>query len=407
MLERRNHGLYHERGGNFQVFRAICVKKTVNPTNMRIYLDHNATSPLRTSVKEALINRLGAPLNPSSVHQEGRQGRKVIEAAREKVAALVGADPKAVVFTSGGTEANNMALSPRVQFGSEVRVFNALFVSAVEHPCILAGGRFSKEQINHLPVDESGIVDLERAAALLADIEAPFVSVMLANNETGVIQPIDALAEIVHGQGGFLHVDAVQAAGKIPIDIFELEADSMTVSAHKIGGPQGVGALIRRQVGVGIPALMTGGGQELGYRGGTENVAGIEGFGIAAEEALLQLPADNSLQTQLEQGLKALSNEIVIFAESAPRLPNTTCFSLPNKRAETAVIAYDMAGVAVSSGSACSSGKVGASHVLEAMGVPQEQAAGAIRVSTGWNSKAEDIEEFIAATAKLLGLQQT
>lgn len=404
MLERRNHGLYHERGGNFQVFRAIWVKKTVNPINMRIYLDHNATSPLRSSVKEAMMNRLGAPLNPSSVHQEGRQGRKVIEAAREKVAALVGADPRAVVFTSGGTEANNMALSPRVQFGSDIKTFNSLYVSAVEHPCILAGGRFSKEQTNHLPVDENGIVDLEKAAALLAEVETPFVSVMLANNETGVIQPIGALAEIVHARDGFLHVDAVQAAGKIPIDIFELEADSMTVSAHKIGGPQGVGALIRRQVGVGIPAFLTGGEQELGYRGGTENVAGIEGFGVAAEEALSQVPADSSLQTQLEQGLKALSNEIVIFAEDVPRLPNTTCFSLPNKRAETAVISYDMAGIAVSSGSACSSGKVGASHVLEAMAVPQEQAAGAIRVSTGWNSDAADIDGFVAATAKLLGL---
>ena len=367
---------------------------------MRIYLDHNATSPLRSPVKEALMRRLGAPLNPSSVHQEGRQGRKVIETAREKVAALVGADPKAVVFTSGGTEANNMALSPRIQFGSEVRLFNALFVSAVEHPCILAGGRFSKEQMHSLPVDEHGIVDLEKAASLLANVEMPFVSVMLANNETGVIQPIEALAEIVHGRDGFLHVDAVQAAGKIPIDIFELEADSMSVSAHKIGGPQGVGALIRRQVGVGIPALMTGGGQELGYRGGTENVAGIEGFGVAAEEALAQLPVDNPLQNQLESGLKALSNEIVIFAEAAPRLPNTTCFSLPNKRAETAVISYDMAGIAVSSGSACSSGKVGASHVLEAMGVSADKASGAIRVSTGWNTTEADIKAFLGATAK-------
>ena len=370
---------------------------------MRIYLDHNATSPLRSTVKEALMRRLGAPLNPSSVHQEGRQGRKVIEAAREKVAALVGADPKAVVFTSGGTEANNMALSPRVQFGSEIKIFNTLFVSAVEHPCVLAGGRFSKEQMHSLPVDEQGIVDLEKATSLLANVEMPFVSVMLANNETGVIQPIEALAEIVHGRDGFLHVDAVQAVGKIPIDIFELEADSMSVSAHKIGGPQGVGALIRRQVGVGIPALLTGGGQELGYRGGTENVAGIEGFGVAAEEALAQLPVDNTLQNQLESGLKALSNEIVIFAEAAPRLPNTTCFSLPNKRAETAVISYDMASIAVSSGSACSSGKVGASHVLEAMGVAEVQAAGAIRVSTGWSSNAADIDGFVVATAKLLG----
>lgn len=371
---------------------------------MRIYLDHNATSPLRPAVKEAVMNRLGAPLNPSSVHHEGRQGRKVIEAAREKVAALVGADPKAVVFTSGGTEANNTALSPRVQFGSEIKTFNSLFVSAVEHPCVLAGGRFSKEQVHHLPVDVNGIVDLEQAKAVLADIKAPFVSVMLANNETGIIQPIEALAEIVHARDGFLHVDAVQAAGKIPIDIFELEADSMTVSAHKIGGPQGVGALIRRKVGVGIPALLTGGGQELGYRGGTENVAGIEGYGVAAEEVLSQLPTDNGLQSELEQRLKALSNEIVVFGENAERLPNTTCFSLPNKRAETAVISYDMAGIAVSSGSACSSGKVGASHVLEAMGVLPEQAAGAIRVSTGWDSTKSDIDGFVKVTAKLLGL---
>lgn len=370
---------------------------------MRIYLDHNATSPLRPVARETMIGLMEKPLNPSSVHGEGREGRKVIEGAREKVAMLVGADPKAVTFTGGGTEANNTVLGPNIQFGSTKRQFESLLASSIEHPCVLAGGRFEKGEIHQLPVDTQGVVDLDALEAALKDHSPAVVSVMFANNETGVIQPIEEIAQLVHAHDGFLHVDAVQAVGKLTIDIFELEADVMTVSAHKIGGPQGIGAIIRRSAGTAFPPLMSGGGQELGYRAGTENVAGIAGFGVAAEEALAALPASNALQEQLERGLKALSNEIVIFGAGAARLANTTCFSLPNKRAETAIIAYDMAGIAVSSGSACSSGKVGASHVLSAMGVSDDVAAGAIRVSTGWNSVESDVEGFLSATSKLLG----
>lgn len=370
---------------------------------MRIYLDHNATSPLRPNVRETMLEHMEKPLNPSSVHGEGREGRKVIEQARAQVAELVGADPKGVTFTGGGTEANNTVLGPNIQFGSNKREFDVLLASAVEHPCVLAGGRFEKYAIHHLPVDTQGVVDLGALEAALKDHSPAVVGVMLANNETGVIQPIGEIAQLVHAHDGFLHVDAVQAAGKLAIDIFELEADVMTLSAHKLGGPQGVGAIIRCSAGTAFPPLMSGGGQELGYRAGTENVAGIAGFGVAAEEALVSLPASNALQEQLEQGLRALSNEIVIFGEGAARLANTTCFSLPDKRAETAVISYDMAGIAVSSGSACSSGKVGASHVLSAMGLSDDVAAGAIRVSTGWNSVESDVEEFLSATSKLLG----
>lgn len=373
---------------------------------MRIYLDHNATSPLHPCAIEAMAARLGAPLNPSSVHGEGRMGRKIVEISRAEVARLAGADPKAVTFTGGGTEANNTALSPEVRFGSERRIFGPLFVSAIEHPCVLAGGRFAKEDIRLLPVDGNGVLLLPALEEAIDGLDAPFVSVMLANNETGTIQPIGEIAAAVHARGGFLHVDAVQAAGKIAIDIFELEADSMSLSAHKIGGPQGVGALIRRGSGTGVPALMRGGGQELGYRGGTENVAGIEGFAKAAQAALADMGARHErlrgLQMRLEEGLKALSGDIEIFGAGAARLSNTTCFSLPGRRAETAVISYDMAGIAISSGSACSSGKVGASHVLKAMGVADEAAMGAIRVSTGWNTGEADIDAFLDATGRFL-----
>lgn len=376
---------------------------------MRVYLDHNATSPLRPGAREAMLSLMGQPLNPSSVHGEGRAGRKVIEEARAHVAKLVGGDPKAVTFTSGGTEANNTMLSPCIQFGSKRRKFKTLLVSAIEHPCVLAGGRFEKDALHLLPVDCNGVVDLASLEAALNQHSPCFVSVMFANNETGVIQPIDDIATLTHKYDGFLHVDAVQAGGKVLIDIFELEVDAMTLSAHKIGGPQGVGAIVRRSPGVGVPALVSGGGQELGYRGGTENVAGIAGFGAAAQEAMSVMDENagherTGLREALEAGLKAVSSDIVIFGEGATRLPNTSCFSLPGKQAETAVISYDMAGISISSGSACSSGKVGASHVLKAMGVEDELAAGAIRVSTGWNTGAADIDAFLAATKKILAV---
>ncbi len=370
---------------------------------MRIYLDHNATSPLRPIAQKAMLECLGKPLNASSIHGEGREGCKKIEQARSQVAALVGVDPKGVTFTSGGTEANNTVLSPHLQFGSEKRYFEKLFVSSIEHPCVLSGGRFRQENLNFLPVDENGIVKLDALAEILNVEEAPFVSVMAANNETGVIQPIEEISKIVHEANGFLHVDAVQAAGKMNIDIFEYEADVMTLSAHKIGGPQGVGAIVRRSPGLGIPALLKGGGQELGYRAGTENVAAIAGFGAAAEEACLNISNDDRLQKRLEAGLKMLSSDFVIFADEVARLPNTTCFAKIGKKAETALISYDMAGIAVSSGSACSSGKVGPSHVLQAMGFEGDLALGAIRVSTGWNTVEDDIDSFLNVTRRFYG----
>lgn len=351
-----------------------------------------------------MLEHLGRPFNPSSVHREGRAGRKVIESARAQVAALVGGDPKAVTFTSGGTEANNTVLSPRVQFGADVRTFDSLLVSAVEHPCVLSGGRFAQNVIDRIGVDRDGVLDFADLERALNEHPGSFVSVMYANNETGVIQPIKQIAALVHAHGGFLHVDAVQAAGKVAIDIYELEADVMTLSAHKIGGPQGVGAIVRCGAGLGVPALMHGGGQELGYRAGTENVAAIAGFGVAAEEALAEIGVDHGYQRKLESGLKFISGDVTIFGEKVRRLANTTCFSLPGKRAETAVISYDMAGIAVSSGSACSSGKVGASHVLKAMGVEERLAESAIRVSTGWNTKVADIDSFLSVTMRLCAL---
>lgn len=369
--------------------------------SMRHYLDHNATSPLRPEARTAMLAALEGPHNPSSVHAEGRAGRKIIETARIHVARLVGADPKGVTFTGGGTEANNTALSPQLQFGAERRLYRCLFVSAIEHPCVLAGGRFAADAIQILPVTPQGVLDLAALEDAISGVERPFVSVMAANNETGVLQPLAEIARIVHARSGFFHVDAVQAAGRIALDIFDCEADVMTVSGHKIGAPQGTGALIRRLVGIGIPALIRGGGQELYCRGGTENVAALAGFGAAAEAALTEADATRALRDRLENGLRTLSGDIRIFGDKSARLPNTTCFALPGKRAETAVIAYDMAGLAVSSGSACSSGRVGVSHVLRAMGVCDDVAAGAIRVSTGWNTTTDDVDAFIKATARM------
>ncbi|MEM8798364.1 MAG: cysteine desulfurase family protein [Pseudomonadota bacterium] len=374
---------------------------------MRSYLDYNATAPLRQSAKRAMTSLLGRPLNPSSVHSEGREGRKAIEAARRHVAELVKCDPKAVTFTSGGTEANNTVLCPHLQAGATPQEFDILFVSDIEHPCVLAGGRFASSAIRTLPVRRDGVLDLEDIQKRLDEADRPFVSVMLANNETGVTQPIADLAKIVRERDGFLHTDAVQAAGKIPIDMASLDVDALTLSAHKIGGPQGAGALITRNAGLRFTPLLKGGGQEMGLRAGTENVAAIAGFGAAAHDAFLELRAVSErlygLRERAETGLRSLSNEIVIFGDGSPRLPNTINFSLPGKRAETAIIAFDMAGIAVSSGSACSSGKVGPSHVLRAMGVPDSLAEGAIRVSMGPETEDEDVDRLLAQTARILG----
>jgi len=370
----------------------------------RIYLDWNATAPLRPEARAALLDALDAAGNPSSVHAEGRRARQIIEEARESVAALVGADPRNVIFTSGGTEANALALTPEIADGDDRRPRDALLISAVEHASVRAGGRYRPGAIRELPVHLTGRLDLEAlraAVAPLGDAGTGFlVSLMHANNETGVIQPVREAAEIVHAAGGLLHVDAVQSAGKIGCDIGALGADLLSLSAHKIGGPKGVGALIKAREALHVAPLLAGGGQERGARGGTENVAGIAAFGAAAAAAQRELDGFAGLAAErnaLEQRLMALHRDAVIFGASQPRLPNTTLFAVPGIKAETALIALDLDGVAVSSGSACSSGKVAASHVLRAMRVPADLAAGAIRVSTGFATSRADIGTFLAA----------
>jgi cysteine desulfurase len=372
----------------------------------RIYLDWNATAPLRPESRDAARAALDATGNPSSVHAEGRATRRLIEDARERVAALVGAEPRNVVFTSGGTEANMLALAPAT--GGVVR--EQLLVSAIEHPSVLAGGRFQASAVERLPVTAGGQLDLaalERRLAALGGRRA-LLSLMLANNETGVVQPVSEAARLAHAAGALLHVDAIQAVGRIPCDISALGADLLSLSGHKIGAPKGVGALVRRDVALPLAdPLVKGGGQERGLRAGTENVAGIAGFGAAAAAALSRLEADGQrmigLRDKLETALKAQSPEIVIFGAEAERLPNTTLFAVPGMKAETAVIAFDLAGVAVSSGAACSSGKVQPSHVLAAMGIPPGLARGAVRVSLGPTTTESEIERFVAAWIKVSG----
>ena len=368
----------------------------------RFYLDYNATAPLRPEVQAAMVTALARYGNPSSVHAEGREARAVIEAAREKVAALVGADSEDVIFTSGGTEANALALAPAAHTNWRC------YVSAIEHPSVLSGGRFGPEAIRRIPVTEEGVVDLEWLAAELATDEArdwrPLVSLMLANNETGAVQPVAEAAEIFHGAGGLLHSDAVQAAGRLRIDLQALGADMLTLSAHKIGGPKGVGALIVKS-GVAIEPLYRGGGQERRKRAGTENVAGIAGFGVAAELAAQELGKTGTLlqlRDELERGALADAPEAVVLSSRVARLPNTSCIAVPGAKAETLVIGLDLAGVAVSAGSACSSGKVEASHVLTAMGVPPEIAQGAVRVSLGFGTRSTDIQSFLGAWSELV-----
>jgi cysteine desulfurase len=373
----------------------------------RLYFDWNATTPLRPQARAAMLAALEAGGNPSSVHAEGRTARRLVEEARERVAALVGAEPGNVVFTSGGTEANMLALAPSPASGARTR--DQLLVSAIEHPSVLAGGRFPADAVERVSVTADGRLDLaalERRLASLGD--RVLVSLMLANNETGVVQPVSEAARLTHAAGGLLHVDLVQAVGRIACDINELGADFLTVSGHKVGAPKGVGALIRRDAATRFPdPLIKGGGQERGVRAGTENVAGIAGFGAAAAAALAGLAADAArmamLRARLESGLKAATPETIIFGAGVARLPNTTLFAVPGMKAETAVIAFDLEGVAVSSGAACSSGKVQPSHVLAAMGVARALAQGAVRVSLGPTTTELDVDRFIQAWIKVSG----
>jgi cysteine desulfurase len=369
----------------------------------RTYLDWNATAPLRPEARAAAVAALDELGNPSSVHREGRAARRLVELARQQVAALVGAEPRDVVFTSGATEANMLALTPTFEPSLEhPGRCGRLLVSAIEHPSVRSGGRFPADLVEEIAVTAGGVIDLSALARRLSALAEtpPLVSVMAANNETGVIQPIPEVAAMVHQAGGLLHVDAVQVAGRITTYIKVMDADLLSISAHKLGGPTGVGALVRRG---GAPAItephIKGGGQERGARAGTENVAGITGFGAAAAAANATMMEDGhrmrALRDRLETGLKR--GPVVIFGESAERLPNTTLFAAPGLKAEIALIKLDLAGFAVSSGAACSSGKVAASHVLAAMGVAPELASGAIRVSIGPATTENEIDSLLEA----------
>ncbi|WIW43293.1 cysteine desulfurase family protein [Bradyrhizobium sp. 62B] len=369
----------------------------------RVYLDWNATTPLRPEARAAMVAAYDLVGNPSSVHAEGREARRLIEDARAALAAAVGALPRNVVFTSSGTEANSLALSPGLR-GPSGGPVERLLVSAVEHASVLAGGRFPGAAIGLIRVTRSGVVDLEHLRAQLNDGPPALVSIMAANNETGALQPIADAAGIVHEAGSLLHVDAIQALGKIPFNIKAIGADLATFSAHKIGGPKGVGALVVAEGIAGLEPVLRGGGQELNRRAGTENVAGIAGFGAAAKVALQALPEDAerivNFRNRLENGIRSVAGA-TIFSGDVERLPNTVLFTAPGLKAETAVIGFDLEGVAVSSGSACSSGKVQPSHVLSAMGCDPAVAQGAVRLSLGWSTEPEDIKRALEAWRKL------
>lgn len=357
-----------------------------------VFLDYNATAPLRPEAREEMLRAMDAPHNASSVHTLGRAAHKIVEEAREKVARLVNAPPAQVIFNSGATEGNNTIL----KFFANERIL----VSAIEHPSALEVAPNAEK----IPVTTEGIVDLNALEKLLKEKRTALVSVMLANNETGTIQPVAAISALAKKHGALFHCDAAQAAGKIPVDIAALGIDFLTLSAHKMGGPQGVGALVLGLCGI-TPILLEGGGQEKRARAGTLNTAGIAGFGAAAEAALNALPA--SLQTQknmrdrLELGLHKINPSILIHSETAPRLPNTTLFSAPGAKSETLLIALDLEGICVSNGSACSSGSVKGSHVLKAMGLDEKEIGGTLRVSTGWATTENDIEKFLAAWEKI------
>ncbi len=371
-------------------------------TSARAYLDWNATAPLLPAAQAAIVRALEVHGNPSSVHAEGRRARAIVEAAREQVAALVGARPSEVVFTSGATEACNSVLAAP---------WDAIAVAGIEHDAVLqpieaAGG----ERIT-LGVDAHGRIDPSDVAAKITSHGAGrvLVALQVANNETGVLQPVADVAAIAHDTGAHLFTDAAQAAGRIAIDFAALGADYMALSAHKLGGPKGIGALIVRD-GRDLPAFIRGGGQERRRRGGTENIPGIAGFGAAAEAARNTVEERARIaarRDRLEAGLLDLTPDAHIVGVGAERLPNTTCIALPGQLAETLVIRFDLAGIAVSAGAACSAGKIGVSHVLMAMGCDEPAARSAIRISIGPTTTDREIDRCLAAWREIAALPRS
>lgn len=370
----------------------------------RLYLDHNASAPLRPAARDAMLAALDCTGNPSSGHAEGRAVRTVVEGARRQVAALVGADPAGVVFTASATEAANLVLTPGLKVAG--RAIVRLLAGTTEHPCVLHGHRFEAPET--VPVDRDGVIDLKMLAEAVRTAASPvMLALQVANNESGVLQPVRAAADIVHGAGGLVVCDAVQAAGRVPVSLADLRADALILSSHKLGGPKGAGALVFADPAAHIdPPLIRGGGQERGLRSGTEDVAAIAGFGAACAEALASGRGETdtciTLRDAFEAGLRGLAPDVAILGADAPRLPNTSCFGAPGIKASTLLMALDLAGVAVSSGSACSSGKIGRSPILDAMGVAPH-IDGVVRVSFGWNSRRGDEAILLDALERSLG----
>ena len=359
---------------------------------MQAYFDFNATAPIRREAIDAMNEAMGLCGNASSVHSAGRTARSIVEMARNSVASLVGAESESVIFCGSGTEADNQALRC-------VSVKNVI-ISAVEHEAVMQA--FSSPV--KVSVGADGVVNLAALETSLAESkEKTLVSVMAANNETGVIQPIKEISRIARQHNAIMHNDAIQAAGKIPINVYDWDVDLLSLSAHKIGGPQGVGALIVNNP-VSLNRFVHGGGQERGLRAGTENVAGIAGFGAAAEAALAGLDGFNSLREMrdsIEIGLLEIDPLIKIFGQDSERLPNTSKLASPGFSSETQVMGMDLAGFAISAGSACASGRVEAPYVLAAMGVDDYLAKSAIRISLGWTTTEKDVEAFVKQWSKL------
>jgi cysteine desulfurase len=389
-----SHGFHVSNGGALPQ-RRFCVaiqtdaEPPFQPVPALIYLDANATEPLRPAARTAVLTALETVGNPSSVHRAGRAARRILEDAREAIAARFGAAPSAVVFTSGGTEADALAVHALAN-----RAGLRVIAGATEHDAI----RAAAPDASVLPVDRDGIADLAALDSLLASGGPALVCLMLANNETGVIQPVREAAEICRRHGARLHVDAVQAAGRIAVDLAALGADSLAVSSHKLGGPQGAGALLLAPEFASIAPLIAGGGQERGRRGGTPALPAIAGFAAAASAELPDSFVIAGLRDALEAA--AMAAGAMPIAAGAPRLANTACLALPGVRADAQVIALDLAGFAVSAGAACSSGKVAESHVLAAMGLGP-LAGQAIRVSLPWNVQAADVAAFGLAYAAM------
>lgn len=397
--------LRHAWGSNLSNGREVQAPMALQ----RTYLDWNATAPLSEAARLAMIDALSLPGNASSVHAEGRAARAAVEKARRQVAVLVGGEPSHVTFTSGATEAASHVLTPDYRMGRSPVTISRLYASAIEHPAIREGGRFASEQVTEVPVTSAGVVDLAALETLLSNHDQesglPMVAVMLVNNETGIVQPVAEAAALAHKYRGLMVVDAVQAAGRIALDIDALDADFLIVSSHKIGGPKGVGALISRGEVLMPKPLIRGGGQEKGHRSGTENFHAIIGFGAAAELMSEDMEGRNgrigAFRDALEEAMVQAASDIVIHGACGPRVANTIFFTLPGLKAETGQIAFDLEGIALSAGSACSSGKVGQSHVLAAMGLNSD--IGGLRISLGPETTETDIERAMTAFGKIVG----